>query len=220
MGKTGCVLSVLSRVLLVAALVSPPAFAEIDLSGEWGPRYHEDQLERIPGPSMVEYEGIPINEAGRLRGLSWSSSLLSVPEHQCKPHPSDYAHRGPGRMRIWKEIDRTSQELIAIHTRLRWQAPERTIWMDGRDHPPEYAAHTWQGFSTGEWQGDTLVVRTTHLKQGWLRRNGLARSDAADMTEHFIRHGDYLTQIVVINDRYAVRVVSINNPSERVESLK
>ncbi|WP_428102845.1 hypothetical protein [Candidatus Rariloculus sp.] len=200
MGKTACTRTALIRVLLSTAMISAPAFAEIDLSGEWGPRYHEDQPERIPGPSLVEYEGIPINEAGRLRGLSWSSSLLSVPEHQCKPHPSDYAHRGPGRMRIWKEIDSASQELIAIHTRLRWQAPERTIWMDGRPHPPEYAAHTWQGFSTGEWDGDVLVVTTTHLKQGWLRRNGLPRSDIAQMNERFIRHGDYLTQIVVIND--------------------
>jgi len=177
-----------------------PALAQIDLSGQWAPRYHEDQPERIPGPDMVEYHGIPINEAGRLRGLSWSSSILSLPEHQCKPHPSDYAHRGPGEMRIWHEIDSASQQLIAIHTRLRWQAPERTIWMDGRPHPPEYAAHTWQGFSTGRWEGNTLVVETTHLKHGWFRRNGLARSDRAHVTEHFIRHGNFLTQVIVIND--------------------
>ncbi len=28
--------------------------------------------------------------------------------------------------------------------------------MDGRPHPPEWAADTWQGFSTGEWVGDML----------------------------------------------------------------
>jgi hypothetical protein len=192
--------SALVMIFLSAGISGPAAWGQIDLSGEWSPRYHEDQPERIPGPDMVEYHGIPINEANRLRGLSWSPSLLTVPEHQCKPHPSDYAHRGPGRMRIWYEYDSESQNLIAIHTRLRWQAPERTIWMDGRPHPPEYAAHTWQGFSTGKWEGEMLIVTTTHLKQGWVRRNGLARSDLANVTEHFIRHGDYLTQIVVIND--------------------
>ena len=186
--------------MLVAAVLSLQASAQIDLAGEWSPRYHEDLLERIPGPEMAEYQGIPINEANRRRGLSWSPALLTLPEHQCKPHPSDYAHRGPGRMRIWNEYDSDSQQLIAIHTRLRWQAPERTIWMDGRAHPPEYAAHTWQGFSTGQWDGETLIVTTTHLKQGWVRRNGLARSDLANVTEHFIRHGNYLTQIVVIDD--------------------
>ena len=45
-----------------------------------------------------------------------------------------------------KKFESETQQLVAYHTRIRWQAPERTIWMDGREHPPEYAAHTWQGF--------------------------------------------------------------------------
>ena len=72
--------------------------------------------------------------------------------------------------------------------------------MDGRPHPPEYAAHTWQGFSTGKWDGDMLTVTTTHLKMGWIRRNGVPRSDKATLTEHFVRHGDYLTLMSVVND--------------------
>jgi hypothetical protein len=38
-----------------------------------------------------------------------------------------------------------------------------------------------------------LVVRTTHLKAGWIRRNGLPLSDRATMTERFFRHDDLLT---------------------------
>jgi hypothetical protein len=131
---------------------------------------------------------------------SWDPSLLSVLEHQCKPHPADYATRGPSHMRIWKEVDRTTQELIAIKMHISWSSSERTIWMDGREHPPAYAAHTWQGFSTGEWNGNTLTVTTTHLKQGWLRRNGLPRSDRAVLREHFARYGNYLTHVSVIDD--------------------
>ena len=56
------------------------------------------------------------------------------------------------------------------------------------------------GFSTGEWVGNTLKVTTTHLKEGWLRRNGVARSDAATVTEHFIRHGNHLTWSVFVQD--------------------
>ena len=55
-----------------------------------------------------------------------------------------------GNMRIWKEKDAASQEVIAWHQHNEWQAQERTIWMDGRPHPPEWAPHTWQGFSTGD----------------------------------------------------------------------
>ena len=123
--------------------------------------------------------------------------ILTLPEHQCKPHPADYSPRGPANLRIWREIDHDTQQLVAIHTHISWQQPERTIWMDGRPHPPEYAAHTWQGFSTGKWDGDMLTVTTTHLKMGWIRRNGIPRSDKAVLTEHFVRHGDYLTLISV-----------------------
>jgi hypothetical protein len=192
----------------LAALIANPARAQavlpgprgIDLSGEWTPLFHEDQPERIPGPDIGDYLGIPLNAAARLHADSWDASILTLPEHQCKPHPSDYSSRGPANLRIWKEIDRDTQQVVAWHTHISWQAPERTIYMDGRPHPPEYAAHTWQGFSTGKWEGDMLTVTTTHLKRGWIRRNGIPRSDTASVTERFVRHGDVLTLITWIND--------------------
>jgi hypothetical protein len=175
-------------------------YAQLDPSGEWAPRFHEDQPERLAGPDIGDYLGIPINDAARLRAESWDASLLTLPEHQCKPHPADYSPRGPANLRIWKEVDRESQQTVAYRTHISWQAPERTIWMDGRPHPPEYAAHTWQGFSTGKWQGDILTVTTTHLKAGWIRRNGIPRSEKATLVEHWIRHGDTLTLVSIIND--------------------
>ncbi len=45
-----------------------------------------------------------------------------------------------------------------------------------------------------------LKVTTTHLKEGWLRRNGVPRSDKATLVEYFIRHGDYLTLVTVVKD--------------------
>jgi hypothetical protein len=185
---------------LLIVLLSVPAFAQMDPSGEWAPRFHEDQPERIPGPEIGDYLGLPINDAARMRGDIWDASLLTLPEHQCKPHPADYGPRGPANLRIWKEVDQESQQLIAYHTHISWQAPERTIYMDGRPHPPEYAAHTWQGFSTGKWEGDVLTVYTTHLKIGWIRRNGIPRSDKATLTEHWIRHDDLLTLVSIVTD--------------------
>ena len=72
--------------------------------------------------------------------------------------------------------------------------------MDGRPHPPAYAAHTWQGFSTGKWEGDMLTVETTHLKPAYVRRDGLARSEKATVREHFIRNGNVLTLVTIVND--------------------
>jgi hypothetical protein len=176
-----------------------PMTAFFDFSGEYAVQFHEDQPERVPGPEIGDYLGMPINAADRLHADSWDASLLTLPEYQCKPHPADYGSRGPN-VRIWKEIDTPSQRLIAFHTHNAWQAQERTIWMDGRPRPPEYAAHTWQGFSTGEFEGDSLTITTTHIKAGYIRRNGLARSDDAQIVEHWNRHARYLTWMVWIND--------------------
>jgi len=187
-------------LLATTALVSGPAFGQVDPSGEWNPLFHEDQPERIPGPEIGDYLGLPITDGARLKADTWDASLLTLPEHQCKPHPSDYAWRGPANLRIWKEVDRGTQDVVAYHTHISWQAPERTIWMDGRPHPPDYAPKTWQGFTTGKWDGDMLTLTTDHLKTGWIRRNGIPRSEKAVVTEHIIRHGDLLTVVVVISD--------------------
>src|SRR5512138_2185861 len=90
-------------VLLLGA--APPVSAQIDLSGIWAPVFHEDQPERIPGPDIGDYAGLPITAAARMRGETWNASLLTLPEHQCKPHPSTYGFRGVGNLRISNAID-------------------------------------------------------------------------------------------------------------------
>ena len=183
--------------LLLAAV---PASAQVDLSGEWDEQRFEDGPERGGGPDLVDYSGIPISDAAQQRGLAHDASLLAVPEYQCRPHPADYANRH-SEFRMWRTIDLETQALVAYHTHKRWQAQERTIWMDGRPHPPEFAPHTWQGFSTGEWVSPNMLkVTTTHLKTSYLRRNGLPRSDAATLTEYFIRRGDRLSWISIVDD--------------------
>jgi hypothetical protein len=94
---------------LILAVASVSAFAQIDLSGEWAPRFHEDFSERIPGPDLGDYLGLPINDAARLRAESYDADILTLPEHQCKQHPSDYAPRGPYNFRMWKEVDLATQ---------------------------------------------------------------------------------------------------------------
>ena len=188
--------------LLAATLSAPTAFAQLDPSGEWAPLFHEDQPERIPGPEIGDYLGLPINDAARLRADTWDASLLTLPEHQCKPHPSDYAWRGPANLRVLEgSRSRVAKADCIPHPHFVGSSrANHLLGSDGRPHPPDYAAHTWQGFSTGKFEGDMLTVTTTHLKAGWIRRNGVPRSDRATVTEHLLRHGDYLTVVVLIND--------------------
>jgi hypothetical protein len=187
-------------VLLTAFAIAPSASAQVDLTGMWNPQFTEDQPERIPGPELLDYAGIPLNDFARKWALAWAPDRLGLQEHQCQVHTAAYIHRGPLALRIWEERDPQTQNIVAIHMYTSTYEQNRVIYMDGRAHPPEYAAHTWQGFSTGKWNGNVLTVHTTHIKQGWHRRNGIPSSDLIDLTDHFVLHGDAITHISVVTD--------------------
>jgi len=186
--------------LATAVAIAAPAFAQVSLVGEWSPRYHEDQPDRIPGPELGDYTGLPLTDGARLAADSWDASRLTLREHQCKVHNGPYILHGPIQFRFSEERDLRTQQLIAIHEYLNTYEQERTIWMDGRSHPPEWAPHTWQGFSTGKWEGDILTVYTTHIKQEWVRRNGVPNSEKSTTIEHFIRHGNILSHLIIWTD--------------------
>jgi len=187
-------------LLLSGTAFGRAAFAQTDPSGVWSPLFFEDIPERLAGAEIGDYLGLPINAAARLRVDSWDATLVELPENQCRAHGSDYGWRGPSVLSIWTEVDKASQKVIAYHTHLSAYGAEQTIWMDGRPHPPDYARHTWGGFSTGKWEGDTLVVETTHLKENWLGLNGVPRSDVATASAHIMKHGDYLTVAAITYD--------------------
>jgi hypothetical protein len=187
------------RWLLLALVIAAarPANAQLDLSGHWVKPNHEDHA---GDASIGDYTGLPINEAARVKADTWNSERWGMPEHQCEPHPVTYAPVGPANLRILPIIDPQTQDVVAWDVVMHWMEMHRTIWMDGRPHPPEWAAHTWMGFSTGRWEGDVLTVTTTHIKAGWIRRNGLPHSDQAVLREHWVRTGSLLTLISVVND--------------------
>jgi cyclase len=195
----GLRLAVCAAMGLATLGVSQPAWAQVDFSGMWAVRQHEDQEERGPGGQLGDYLGLPINDQARRRAEAWDAALHGLPEWQCRPHGADIMWRSVHAARIWRDIDPVTGATTAWHVSFQ-DVLNRTVYMDGRPHPPEEAAHTWAGFSTGRWEGDMLTVTTTHLKEGYLRRNGIPRSDRATLTEHWWRHGDYLTVMTIVND--------------------
>ena len=186
--------------LIVAILaVSWPAAAQIDLTGEWRSVANET------GHSDIgDYTGVPISDALRQKADTWNPAEFSVPELQCRPHPMAHSIRPPNaayaQFRQWKVVDPVTAQTVAWKQHGAWMEPERTIWMDGRPHPNEYAPHQWFGFSTGRWEGITLIVTTTHLKEGFVYPNGLTVSDKAVITEVFTRHGNYLMSSMFVED--------------------
>jgi glyoxylase-like metal-dependent hydrolase (beta-lactamase superfamily II) len=188
-------------LIVVVLVISEAASAQAILAGNWNPyRNHEDEQDRGPGPDLGDYLGISLNSAARLFADSWDASRLTLQEHQCRVHVAPYIYHGPLQLRIWEEKDPETQRIVAIKNYISTYEQTRTIWMDGRPHPSPFAPHTFMGFSTGKWEGNVLTVTTTHLKQGWIRRNGVPESDQTTLYERFIRNGKYLTHVVIITD--------------------
>jgi hypothetical protein len=187
-------------LLILSLAVSTPAFAQIDLSGTYASRMHEDWMERWPGPDVGDFTGLPLNDDGRARAIGYSPSQLSLPERQCLYYGPTYTVIGPFGAKIWSESDPVTGRIVSWNLSGAVDKTPRTIWMDGRPRPSAHARHTFDGFSTGEWRGNTLVVFTTHMKATPLRRNGVPTSDQATMTEYFVRHDDMLTITAIIED--------------------
>jgi hypothetical protein len=178
-------------------LGSAPAHAQVDLTGEWAAIHtiSEEGMYRVmPGSELGNYAGVPLNDAGRMKATSWDAAILSQPEEQAKPHPVQYSVRSGGgpNLRISKVVDPVTARLIAFTFEGFYGRADRTIWMDGRPHPSALAEHTFDGFSTGEWVGTVLKVTTTHMKMGYLQRNGIPSSPKATMVEYWTRHDNHL----------------------------
>jgi hypothetical protein len=192
---------IMFAVLLLVCVFAAgaPAFAQVDFTGEWSPRFYEDQPERVAGPELGDYLGLPITDAARMRADTWNAAIQTLPEWQCRPHSADYIWRGPSNLHIWKEVDPVTREITAFHA--EWlRSVDNIYYLDGRPHPSPNAAHTWGGFATAKWEGNMLTVTVTHLKEGYVRRNGVPRSDLSTVTEHWIRHGNWLTVVTIVND--------------------
>jgi len=187
-------------LVLAGMLVSVPAFAQFDLTGKWASRSSQDAQERGPGPDPVDYLGLPLNDEGRARALSYNYSMLSLPDGQCGYHTPFYIVLGPFGLHIWNEFDPVSAKLVAWKIGAWVDRDVTTIWMDGRPHPSPNAPRTYGGFTTGRWEGNTLVTTTTHMKATQIRRNGAPVSDQATMTMYVFRHGDLLTIRAVMDD--------------------
>src|SRR6266478_555860 len=199
----------LSSVIFVGQAPAPgpgignplgPMVSGTDFSGSWRWLNHQDAPLFTAAGDIADWGGIPLNDAARLYALSWQASRQTLKQQQCMGYVPPYTWMSPGNHRIWEERDPFTQRLTAIRYWGQIAQVDRTVYMDGRPHPPAYAPHTFAGFSTGKFEGNILTVTTTHIKRGWLRANGAPQSDAATVTEHLIRHGDTVTVFAVVDD--------------------
>jgi hypothetical protein len=95
----------------------------------------------------------------------------------------------PNYPRAWafpqfRRILQTSDRLVVLH---EFNASYRQIFTDGRPLPAD-PTPSWQGYSSGRWEGDTLVVQTIGFRDDlWLDLAGSPMTSAARVTERIRR---------------------------------
>ena len=175
---------------------SPP-----DLTGTWRWVNHEDERDRNPGAFPGDYRGLPLNDAARMRADTYDEEINSTSSLlQCRPRTPGYQPKGLDPMRIDKVADPLTRQLVAYRISYEKTPGERVIWVDGRPSPSAYALHSWDGFSTGKFRGDTLEITTTHLKESYVRRNGVATSFRATVIEQVSLEEPYLEVTFTVID--------------------
>jgi len=200
-----CILGVGLWDLGFTSLAGAPALAQenspLDLTGTWRWIPHEDERDRNPGAYPGDYRGLPLNDAARMRADTYDEEWNSTsPLLQCRPRTPGYQPKGLDPMRIDKVVDPLSRQFLAYRVSYEKTPGDRMIWLDGRQRPSQYALHSWDGFSTGTFQGDTLEITTTHLKESFVRRNGVATSFRATVIEHVSLEEPYLEWTFTVID--------------------
>jgi len=188
-----------AAVLLMGSM--KPAYAQVDLSGQWAALNMNDARTRGPGPDLMDQTTIPLNEEGRAVAASYSYSTISMPERMCMDWSQDYITFAPHAIMVERVDDPVNGGVAAW--RISAGGSDRAtlpIWIDGRNHPSDNDIHTFNGYTTGQWEGAVLTGHMDHMKRGLTARNGSPLSDQAKMTIHVTRHGDILTVMTMTED--------------------
>jgi len=185
--------------------------AAADLTGYWVSVVTEDWEFRMVTAPKGEFGGlgsIPINDEGRRVANTWDPAKDEAAGEQCKSYGAAAIMRVPGRLHITWEDDNTLRIDTDAGTQTR-------LLHFGSSKRPEGEA-TWQGYSAAEWEGGargrggssgggSLKVTTTHMRPGYLRKNGAPYSGNAQLTEYYDRYtgpnGDeWLVATTIVDD--------------------
>jgi hypothetical protein len=160
----------------------------------------EDCITQMPLP--LDAVDIGRTSGGALPYQPWAAALVQQrtadlakddPHARCLPPSFPRAYALPQ----YKKIVQTPSLTLILH---EFNATYRQIFTDGRSLPVD-PEPSWQGYSTGRWEGDTLVVETNGFRDDlWLDLNGSPLTSAARVVERFRRPSFGQLEIVVTVD--------------------
>lgn len=195
---------------------TPKAAAPIDLTGYWVSVITEDWRYRMVPPSKGDFQSVPMNAESTKVANAWDPAKDEAAGEQCKYYGVGALMRIPGMLHITWQDDNTLKVDADAGTQ------SRTLhfgdWKSPGGEP------TWQGDSVARWEtqrlgrGATgppksrnLKVVTTHMRAGYLRKNGIPYSANAVVTEYYdiitgVDGNQWLTISTVVDDPTYLRM--------------
>lgn len=182
---------------LAALALAVPAQAgeHPDLTGFWNLDFTKAEpdpelIAKLPPNTVViedtgvvefpqgEYGGLKPRPEALARAEKWKPTDEMTLERVCLAPSIVYAIQGPFPFEVYQ-----FPELIVF--KYEYFDQTRLVFMDGRGHPPADAPHSMMGHSIGHWEGDELVIDTTHLEASTITNNGLEHSAGLHMVERY-----------------------------------
>lgn len=176
------------------AAPAPRDAAPFDLTGYWVSIVTEDWRYRMVTPTLGDYQSLPLTPAAARLADRWDPAADERAGLQCKSYGAPALMRVPGRLHVsWRDAATLLIEMDA-------GTQTRVLHFGAFAHRPE---RTWQGESSAAWElparaaapppvappgsprPGSLRVRTTQLRAGYLRKNGVPYSEDAVLTEYF-----------------------------------
>ena len=173
---------------------TPKAEAPADLTGYWVSIVTEDWRWRMVTPAKGDYVSVPLNAEGRKVADAWDAAKDEAAGEQCKAYGAPGLMRVPGRLHIQWENETTLRVDTDAGTQNR-------VFRFGATTGASVSP-SWQGVSIANWEtapagrgilgapdagvpSGALKVVTTHLRPGYLRKNGVPYSENTVLTEYY-----------------------------------
>ena len=177
------------------------AAAPIDLTGYWVAIISKDWRWRMLTPAKGDYVSIPINLAGKTLADTWDPAKDEAAGELCKSYGAPGLIRAPTRLHLTWQGDDT------LKFESDYGTQTRLFHFGDGGGSGDSKTPTLQGDSVASWEvprppavnsapgaddapppvskfGNLKVV-TTHLKPGYLRKNGVPYSDKTTLTEYW-----------------------------------
>lgn len=197
----------------------------VDLSGFWTVKFEAEPggqvlIDKLPSSAVLiddtgagelgqnDFGGLVLTPAAPEDAEAYDFATEHSRENARTIPSAAFFMQAPFPMEIYH-----GEDMIVF--RMEYYDMHRIVFLDGREHPPEDAPHTKSGHSIGRWQGDTLIVDTTHMSSATFMNNGFSHSDDIHMIERFRLSPDgntlWLTQLCedsAVFERLAARYMA------------